>query len=143
VRSASVTSIAAKLVRSGGAALIVDYGHARSSPGDTLQAVRGHGFAPLLADPGEQDLTAHVDFEAVAEAAREAGLLVSPFETQGVWLKRLGIEARAEALIAANPERASAIAEGLDRLTATAAMGELFKVVALHSPAWPQPAGFE
>ncbi|MES2146582.1 MAG: SAM-dependent methyltransferase, partial [Pseudomonadota bacterium] len=90
-RSAAVTSIAAKLVRSGGAALIVDYGHSKSAPGDTLQAVRGHAFAPLLADPGEQDLTAHVDFEAVAAAAREAGALVSPLASQGDWLKRLGI----------------------------------------------------
>ena len=143
VRSASVTSIAAKLVRSGGAAIIVDYGHAASAPGETLQAVRGHGVAPLLADPGEQDLTAHVDFEAVAAAAREAGALVSPLVSQGVWLKRLGIETRAEALTAANPERASAIAAARDRLISSAGMGELFKVVALHSPAWPQPASFE
>ncbi|MBA3668999.1 MAG: SAM-dependent methyltransferase [Sphingomonas sp.] len=142
-RSASVTSIAAKLVRSGGAAIIVDYGHAASAPGETLQAVRSHGCAPLLADPGEQDLTAHVDFEAVAVVAWEAGALVSPLETQGQWLKRLGIETRAEALTAANPERASAIAAALDRLISSAGMGELFKVVALHSPAWPQPAGFE
>ncbi|MES2001023.1 MAG: SAM-dependent methyltransferase [Pseudomonadota bacterium] len=142
-RSAAVTSIAAKLVRSGGAALIVDYGHSKGAPGDTLQAVRGHAFAPLLADPGEQDLTAHVDFQAVAAAAREAGALVSPLASQGDWLKRLGIETRAAALTAANPERASAIAAALDRLTASAAMGQLFKVVALHSPAWPQPAGFE
>ena len=57
------------LAERGGVALIIDYGHARTSEGDTLQAVRGHGFADVLADPGEQDLTAHVDFEALAKAA--------------------------------------------------------------------------
>ena len=69
-----------------------------SGPGDTLQAVRGHRFAPVLADPGEQDLTAHVDFEALREAAREAGAAVTPVVPQGEWLERLGIGARAAAL---------------------------------------------
>lgn len=142
-RAEAVTSIAAKLVKSGGAALIIDYGHAKTGPGDTLQAVRRHGFALLLADPGEQDLTSHVDFEAVAAAARESGASVSPLASQSEWLKRLGIEARADALAAANPGRASDIDSALERLISSAAMGDLFKVIALHSPAWPQPAGFE
>jgi len=142
-RAEAVTAIAAKLVQSGGAAILIDYGHERSAPGDTLQALRGHRFAPVLADPGEQDLTAHVDFEAVAQAAVEAGASVTPLAPQGAWLKRLGIDARAAALAAANPERAHDIAATLARLTASNAMGELFKVIALHAPGWPQPAGFE
>ena len=142
-RAEAVTAIAAKLVQSGGAAILIDYGHERSAPGDTLQALRGHRFAPVLADPGEQDLTAHVDFEALAQAAVEAGASVTPLAPQGAWLKRLGIDARAAALVAANPERRHDIAATLARLTASNAMGELFKVIALHAPGWPQPAGFE
>ena len=87
----------------------------RRAPGDTLQAVRGHRFAPVLADPGEQDLTAHVDFEALRDGGvgqrretRSAG------RRQGEWLKRLGIELRAEALMRANPDQADTIARPLN-----------------------------
>ena len=142
-RAEAVMAIATCLAAKGGAAMLIDYGHERSGPGDTLQAVRGHGYAPVLADPGEQDLTAHVDFDAVAEAAREAGAAVTPLVTQGEWLIRLGIEARAQALSRANPERSEQVQVALDRLTSRDQMGRLFKVLALHSPEWPTPAGFE
>jgi SAM-dependent MidA family methyltransferase len=141
-RDGAVRSIATCLSVKGGVALIVDYGHARSAPGETLQAMRAHRYAPVLAEPGEQDLTAHVDFEAVAAAAREGGAHVTPLLTQGEWLIRLGIDARAQALSRANPERAAGIETALNRLTAPDQMGHLFKVVALHSPDWPAPAGF-
>ena len=127
----------------GGAALFIDYGHEKSGPGDTLQAVRGHRYAAVLDRPGEQDLTSHVDFEAVARAAADAGASVTKVMPQGEWLKRLGIEARADALSNANPERAEDIRSALERLTAAGQMGELFKVIAIHSPDWPTPAGFE
>jgi SAM-dependent MidA family methyltransferase len=140
-RDKAVTSIATCLAAKGGAAIFIDYGHERSAPGDTLQAVRGHAYAPLLANPGEQDLTSHVDFEAVAIAARNAGAAVTPLVTQGEWLIRLGIEARAQALSRANPDRAADIQEALERLTSRDQMGELFKVIAIHSPGWPAPAG--
>jgi SAM-dependent MidA family methyltransferase len=141
-RDEAVNSVATCLAAKGGAAIIIDYGHERSSPGDTLQAVRGHAHAPVLAEPGEQDLTAHVDFEAVAEAAGEAGAAVTRMIGQGEWLIRLGIEARAQALMRANPERAEDVQAALDRLTAHGQMGTLFKVMAIHSPDWPAPAGF-
>jgi NADH dehydrogenase [ubiquinone] 1 alpha subcomplex assembly factor 7 len=141
-RDDAVTTIANQLVANGGVALIVDYGHERTSPGDTLQAVRGHGFAPVLADPGEQDLTAHVDFEALANAARGAGAAATPLVPQGEWLIRLGIEARAQALSRTNPERAGDVQSALDRLTGRDQMGQLFKVIAFHSPEWPAPGGF-
>ena len=141
-RDGAVRSIATCLSVKGGVALIVDYGHARSAPGETLQAMRAHRYAPVLAEPGEQDLTAHVDFEALAAAAREGGAHVTPLLTQGEWLIRLGIEARAQALSRANPECAAGIETALNRLTAPDQMGHLFKVVALHSPDWPAPAGF-
>jgi SAM-dependent MidA family methyltransferase len=141
-RDEAVSGIATCLVAKGGAAVFIDYGHERSSPGDTLQAVRGHGYAPVLANPGEQDLTAHVDFEAVAKAARAAGAEVTAPIGQGEWLVRLGIEARAQALSRANPERAAEVQAALERLTARNQMGELFKALAIHSPDWPPPAGF-
>lgn len=141
-REAAVAAITAHLSTHGGVALIVDYGHAESAPGDTLQAVRGHGFAPLLDRPGEQDLTAHVDFEAIARAARGAGASITPLATQRDWLNRLGIGARAAALASANPERAAELAAAVQRLTGRDEMGTLFKVLALRSPDWPEPAGF-
>ena len=102
-RDDAVSSLARRVGTQGGVALIIDYGHERSAPGDTLQAVRGHRFTPLLADPGEQDLTTHVDFEAVAKAASSAGAAVTSLVPQGEWLIRLGIESRAQALSRANP----------------------------------------
>jgi NADH dehydrogenase [ubiquinone] 1 alpha subcomplex assembly factor 7 len=137
-----VTSIANRLVKNGGVALLIDYGHARNAPGDTLQAVRGHGYAPVLANPGEQDLTSHVDFESVATAACDAGATVTPLLTQGEWLNRLGIGARAASLAEANPQRADELAAAVHRLTARDQMGDLFKVLAIHSPDWPIPSGF-
>ncbi len=141
-RDDAVKDISDRLVRHGGAALVIDYGHELSSSGDTLQAVRGHAYTPVLASPGEQDLTAHVDFGAVSRAATAAGASVSALATQRDWLNRLGIGARAAALTSANPERAAELAAAVQRLTGRDAMGELFKVLAVHSPQWPQPAGF-
>jgi SAM-dependent MidA family methyltransferase len=142
LREEAVNAIATCLAARGGVALFIDYGHAKSAPGDTLQAVHGHGYAPVLANPREQDLTAHVYFEAVASAARGAGAAATSVLGQGEWLLRLGIEARAQSLSRANPERADEIQEALERLTSRDQMGDLFKVIALHSRDWPAPAGF-
>ena len=142
-RDQAVSEIAKRLAKSGGVALFIDYGHSKSAPGDTLQAVRGHRFSPILADPGEQDLTSHVDLEAVGNAAREAGAAVTDVVTQGEWLKRLGIDARAQSLTRAHPERAEEIHAARKRLCDAEQMGDLFKVIGIHSPDWPQPAGFE
>ncbi len=142
-RAAAAAALAAHLVTHGGIALIIDYGHAASAPGDTLQAVRGHAFADPLADPGEQDLTAHVDFQAVGKVAREAGAAVTALATQRDWLTRLGIQQRADALTRANPHHAETIASALARLTAADQMGDLFKIMAIHHPDWPIPAGFQ
>lgn len=142
-RTAATTALAHHLATHGGVALIIDYGHATSAPGDTLQAVRGHAFADPLADPGDQDLTAHVDFWRLAEAARHSGASVTPIVTQGAWLTRLGIAYRAQSLTETNPDRATTIASALARLTAPDQMGDLFKVMAIHHPDWPIPAGFQ
>jgi SAM-dependent MidA family methyltransferase len=141
-RDEAAHALAAQLPSQGGVALIVDYGHGNSAPGDTLQAVRGHAFAPVLSDPGEQDLTAHVDFEAVAKAATMAGAEVTALVQQGAWLERLGISARAAALARAHPDRAEEIAHAQHRLCDPEQMGALFKVMAIHAPGWPSPAGF-
>ena len=142
-RDEATRSIARKLVDRGGVALIIDYGHAQTAHGDTFQAMRRHRYAPVLDSPGEQDLTAHVDFGAAARAARGAGAAVTKVVTQGEWLTRLGIEARAQALSRANPDRAADIGADLRRLTSPDEMGSLFKVMAVHSPRWPAPAGLE
>ena len=141
-RNEAVLGIATCLTAKGGIALFIDYGHERSRPGDTLQAVRHHGYAPVLASPGEQDLTAHVDFEAVAEVARDSGASVTKLVTQGEWLIRLGIESRAQSLARANPDRAAEVQTALERLTSPDHMGRLFRVMAIHSPDSPVPAGF-
>ena len=140
VRDDAAAQLAAKLGQQGGVALIIDYGHERSAPGDTLQAVRRHRFARVLEEPGEQDLTSHVDFEALGRAAREAGATVSPVIEQGPWLERLGIIARAAALAARAPKRVQEIEAARARLCRTDAMGSLFKVMAIHAPNWPAPA---
>jgi len=142
-REQAVRTIAKQLVAHGGCALVIDYGHELSAPGDTFQAMRGHCFSPVLDHPGEQDLTSHVDFQIVAEAARDEGAEVTPLVGQGEWLKRVGIAARAAKLTGANPDRAARIESAVTRLTAPDQMGALFKVMAMHAPDWPAPAGFE
>jgi NADH dehydrogenase [ubiquinone] 1 alpha subcomplex assembly factor 7 len=142
-RDLAVSQIAGRIIEHGGVAVIMDYGHSHSAPGDTLQAVRAHRRAPVLENPGEQDLTAHVDFAAVARSAESAGAAVTQTIAQGEWLRRVGIEARAEALARANPERREEIEVAAHRLTAPDKMGSLFKVTAIHSLHWPAPAGFE
>jgi SAM-dependent MidA family methyltransferase len=139
-RDEAVRALAEGLVAIGGAALVIDYGHERSAPGDTLQAVRAHRFAPVLDNPGEHDLTSHVDFQRVAEVAREAGAFVAGPAEQGAWLERLGIQARARALANAAPARAGEIEAARARLCRPDQMGRLFKVLANHSPEWPSPA---
>lgn len=138
---AVMKAIARQLAKHGGVALVIDYGHARSAEGETLQAVREHRYADVLANPGEQDLTAHVDFEALAKAAK--GTTVTRVVGQGEWLERLGIGARATALAKAHPGRGEEIAAEQARLCDPDAMGGLFKVMAVHSASWPAPAGFE
>jgi SAM-dependent MidA family methyltransferase len=142
-REEAVAAIATHLVDNGGVALLIDYGHERSAAGETLQAVRRHRFSAVLNTPGEQDLTAHVDFEAVQRSAQLAGASVSRLVTQGEWLRRLAIHDRAAMLAKANPGRAAEFESAVRRLTAKGEMGELFKVMAIRAPDWPQPAAFE
>jgi len=134
--------LAARLQRDGGAALFVDYGYVAGGFGDTLQSLRAHRRHDVLDDPGEADITGHVDFTAFARAATGANIF-GPVE-QGAFLHRLGIAERAERLMrSASREQARQIASARRRLVDPGAMGSLFKVMALANPALPTPAGFE
>jgi len=135
------SAVAQRIALAGGAALFLDYGHAETRPGDTLQAIRGHCYADALTEPGFSDLTAHVDFGAFGRAAH--GVSTHGPVDQGVFLKRIGIEERGSKLIKAAVERRESIEGALRRLTGSDEMGRLFKVVAFTGRDMPVPAGFE
>ena len=141
--AALAASLGARLREQPGAALFVDYGHSRSRAGPTLAAIRRHRPEGVLDNPGEADLSAHVDFAAVAASAAGGGAAVYGPVTQGDFLRTLGAEARLAALLRqARPEQRAALASGLARLIDPDQMGKLFKVLALTSPGLPAPAGF-
>lgn len=136
-------SIAERFAQDSGAALFFDYGPTRSGLGDSLQALRGHRPADPLREAGQADLTAHVDFAALAEAARGHGAKAFGPVGQGPFLQVLGIEQRASMLAAkAGAEDRAAIAAALHRLIAPAQMGSLFKVLAIAAPQLTELAGF-
>jgi SAM-dependent MidA family methyltransferase len=127
-----------------GAAVVIDYGHVRSDVGDTFQAIARHSFADPLKTPGLSDITAHVDFDALARTADAVGARVHGPVTQGEFLQRLGIETRALTLMQkASADVSADIASGLKRLTGggRGGMGSLFKVLGVSDPAIPVLAG--
>jgi SAM-dependent MidA family methyltransferase len=138
--------IGRRVAKADGAALIIDYGHFRSAIGDTLQAVRAHEFADPLSSPGLADVTAHVDFQALAQAAEGMGARVHGPTTQGKFLRRLGIAQRAAALKASAPmDYAGTINAALERLTSEdrTGMGRLIKVIAFSAQKIESLPGFE
>ena len=141
--SALAATLGERLAQYPGAALLIDYGHFPSRTGATLAAVRRHRPAAILDGPGSADLSAHVDFAAIAAAAGAAGTKLYGPVPQGRFLAALGAEARLAALSArADPTMRAELAGGLERLIDPAQMGNLFKALALTSPALPAPAGF-
>ena len=139
-------AVARRVVRCGGAALAIDYGHTESGIGDTLQAVGSHDFVDPLVAPGLVDLTAHVDFKALAHAAENMGARVHGPVEQGEFLRRLGIESRAAALKASvSLEKAPEIDAALERLIGSegAGMGRLFKAIGFAAPQIGSLPGFE
>jgi NADH dehydrogenase [ubiquinone] 1 alpha subcomplex assembly factor 7 len=131
-----------RIARQEGAALLIDYGDAGPLAGPTLQAVRRHAPADVLAHPGEADLTAHVDFALIARAAREAGAETYGPVPQGAFLGALGIAERARRLKErASPAEAAGIDAALERLVSPSAMGTLFKALALVPRGMPAPPG--
>ncbi|TGE01479.1 class I SAM-dependent methyltransferase [Methylobacterium nonmethylotrophicum] len=139
-----VRQIASRLAQEGGALAAIDYGDLYGGTADTLQAVARHRFADPLEAPGETDLTAQVDFAALARAAAGAGASVHGPVTQADFLLALGLAERAERLAArANPVQAAAVKAGAERLIdrTTRGMGNLFKVLGLTGPGGPDLPG--
>lgn len=135
-----VSEIGQRIDAYGGVALIVDYGDWHSL-GDTVQAVKAHQPDDPLADPGQADLTAHVDFEAIAKAATPA--LASEMVEQGLLLARLGISERAEILShQMSGKQLETHISAFKRLTDAQEMGSVFKAIAIHPRTMPVPPGF-
>lgn len=140
---AAAAWLGARLRREGGAALLLDYGPGQSAPGESLQAIRAGRPADPLANPGEADLTAHVDFAALADAARAAGGVAHGPVPQGLFLARIGLFQRTDRLARGQkPARALALIEAARRLAEPARMGRLFQALAITAPDAPVPAGF-
>ncbi len=136
-------NIARQISRNGGAALIIDYGDWRSL-GDTLQALQAHVSVDPLAQPGQADLTAHVDFEALANAAKVSGCAHTRLTPQGVFLERLGITARAQSLAATlSGTQLETLIAAHRRLTHPDEMGNLFKVLGLYPQLAAPPPGLK
>jgi NADH dehydrogenase [ubiquinone] 1 alpha subcomplex assembly factor 7 len=143
-RQALAEAIASRLAAQGGLALLIDYGSdAPVMTGDTFRAVRRHEAADPLEAPGETDLSAHVDFRAVAMRAVAAGAVAYGPLSQGEFLGRLGIAQRLRRLLErATADQRDALESGCSRLVAPDAMGGLFKVLALTTGGGPVPPGF-
>lgn len=135
--------ITAHLAEYGGALLLIDYGYLGEAHQDTLQAVKEHAYHSALKDPGEADITAHVDFNTLAELAKAGGMSVHGPVAQGTFLVRLGAEIRTEKLLQeADEEQAMQLVSGIKRLIDPAQMGDLFKAMAICASPQLHPAGF-
>lgn len=126
--------IAARIAEFGGAMLAIDYGYLGDAHYDTLQAVKAHAYHGVLKEPGDADITAHVDFLSLATIAQDAGLHVAPLTSQGEFLHNMGADVRLKMLTNhASDEQKQTLNEGYTRITDKHAMGELFKVLAVSS----------
>ncbi|MDQ0454520.1 class I SAM-dependent methyltransferase [Rhizobium paknamense] len=137
-RQAVMQAMCERLKSEGGTALIIDYGHMSTGFGDTLQAVKNHSYDPPLASPGRADLTSHVDFEDLARTAMASNVHVNGCLRQGDFLLGLGLADRAGALGRGKDEAVQKeLTEAVQRLAGAGegCMGELFKVLAVSSPA--------
>ena len=130
------------IAATGGGLLAVDYGYANSTYGNTLQALSGHQYCNPLKNPGEADITYHVDFERLAQIATELNLEAMPIIGQGAFLTALGAEYRAEQLCSLNVGDQKDIMSGVRRLIDADQMGRLFKVLGIAQRG-VQPVGFE
>ena len=129
--------IGRRIYHENGAGLVIDYGYIEPGIGETLQAVSGHDYVEPYASPGQADITAHVDFQALGRAFAGMGLQLSGPVTQSLFLTALGISRRADALRAAAPQRSEEVDAALERLVrgGRTGMGSLFKVLGFAHPA--------
>lgn len=138
-----IKTLSAHFARHAGAALIIDYGYSEGGKGDTLQAVKHHAYHEILQNPGEADITAHVDFAALKKAAHNADAKTYGPVPQGQFLMRIGAGQRLQKLVAAaNEEQSAALLSGLERLASPDQMGDLFKVLAITSSHIEHAEGF-
>ena len=143
-RSDIARSIGERLSRSPGAALVFDYGHLQTAPGDTLQAMRKHAAVAIVESPGDCDLTSHVDFEALGKAMAGGGATVLGDLTQRAFLLAMGLEQRTAMLKASSDQSTSAVLDRqMHRLVDPGKMGNLFKVLAATSPGLATPYPFD
>jgi len=136
-----VDTLAQRFADHPGRALFIDYGPDETEFGDTLQALKRHEKVGVFSDPGNTDLTARVDFAALRETAKAAGLDTTRAIPQREFLSKLGIEMRAVSLTKSKPDAKAVIVRQLNRLMADDEMGELFKAICLSSPDLPTPLG--
>ena len=137
------TDIGRRISAHMGAALIIDYGHLQTAPGDTLQALRAHNYVGLTDCPGQSDLTSHVDFESLGKSLAQGGAVVHPALTQRAFLLAMGLEQRAAVLGSkADIKTQQILTRSVARLAGEAEMGNLFKVMAATSPALATPYPF-
>lgn len=144
-REALAQQIAEHINQYGGAALLIDYGHAQSDLGDTLQAVRDHAYEDVFANPGDADLTSHVDFEALNIAAKMGKAQTHQVKSQADFLLAMGLVERAGALGSDKDDQArEAITAAVHRLAGNAEgqMGDLFKVMCITQSGKPTPTPF-
>ncbi|WOE75189.1 class I SAM-dependent methyltransferase [Alterisphingorhabdus coralli] len=136
--------LSTRIAAQGGAMLTIDYGYDTPQLGSTLQAVRAHEKVDPFSDPGECDLTAHVNFDELKQIGLSQGLNAYGPVGQGAFLKALGIQTRTQMLSQQNPDHAEALKAAQDRLINEddSAMGELFRVLAVTGASWPAPEGF-
>jgi NADH dehydrogenase [ubiquinone] 1 alpha subcomplex assembly factor 7 len=140
---ALIDNIATHIKKTGGAALIIDYGYDKYSTGDTLQALENHKYADIFEKPGDADLTAHVNFKNLQVIAAHTSAKVTKITSQGAFLNQLGIMARAEKLLLkASPQQQQDIYSALNRLLSEDEMGSLFKVLCVHDGTVPEIIGF-
>ncbi len=128
-----MTEIARRIEKYNGAALVIDYGYIHSGFRDTLQAVKNHNYSSVLEEPGNADITAHVDFSMLEKTAENMGVKQCEITTQKEFLEMMGIGLRAKLLIQSSPTKKNEIESALERLTGHNQMGTLFKVMALYS----------
>ncbi len=137
---ALISQVAERIKKQRGACLFADYGYAYPHFGETLQAVKAHKFVDILENPGCADMTAHVDFGALAQTAFVHDIKILPLLSQAAFLNILGIKQRAEALTQnADEQTQKAIISQVERLTGEKQMGNLFKIFMCGSHDIPMP----